>query len=118
MTLRHSKAIFGFKNSDLFVNISKLDIANLNADIYRNKGLPDDTSIKPLYSKMLRELPFYLYIKQTEIRNSNIVYNEEFDFNQGVGKVEFSNFNAEILNIASGFNQKKLADVVIHVNPK
>ena len=109
---------FGFKNSDLFVNISKLDIANLNADIYRNKGLPDDTSIKPLYSKMLRELPFYLYIKQTEIRNSNIVYNEEFDFNQGVGKVEFSNFNAEILNIASGFNQKKLADVVIHVKTK
>ena len=109
---------WGYKNEDLYVNASQLKLEKLNANIYRNKGLPDDTSIKPLYSKMLRELPFFLDLKQVLIKDATIVYDEEFDLNKDFGRVSFSNFYATISNIASGYKQKKLPKVTVDVKTK
>lgn len=106
------------KEKDLFVNISHVNLNRINAHISRDKSLPEDMRTKPLYSKMLRDIPFYLNIKNIEISDSNIVYDEEQDARPLYGTINFGDFNASIKNLASGFNPTKLPDVLINVNCK
>ena len=105
-------------NRELFVDIYSVDLNRINAHISRDKSLPPDLRIKPLYSKMLRDIPFFLNIKNINIIDSNIVYDEEQDLRPLYGTVNFTDFNASIKNLASGFQQKQLPNVDIDVNCK
>ena len=78
----------------------------------------DDLSIKPLYSKLLREIPFELKVDTLSITNSNLVYEEEKSFDKGAGKLEFSAFNLKATQINSGYQKTKLPDVVIAIDCK
>ncbi|UYW01305.1 hypothetical protein K5I29_12790 [Flavobacterium agricola] len=104
------------KDRELFVDIASVTLDQIDARISRDKGLPPDTSFKPLYSQMLREIPFYLSVNNIAINNSNIVYKEEQDARPLYGAVSFGNFNATIQNLASGFKQTHLPDVLIDVD--
>ena len=68
---------------------SSLVVDSLAFDISRNKRLPDDTRIKPMYSKMLRDLPFNLKIDSIRIANSFIKYTEQPDNELEPGVLEF-----------------------------
>jgi len=106
------------KQRELYVDISSVNLDQINAHISRDKGLPPDLQFKPLYSQMLRNIPFYLAIKHIGIQNSSIIYKEEQDARPLYGAVSFNNFNATIANLVSGYKQTQLPDVLINVNCK
>jgi len=107
---------WGFKADKFFLHSRSIIADGLNADIYRGKMPPDDLSKKKLYNQLLREIKFEMKIDTLAIRNSKIVYEEEKDFSNGAGKLSFNKFNLWAVNIASGYDRKKMPDVKIHVN--
>jgi len=61
---------------------------------------------KDLYSKSLRELPFNIDIKNIDIKNSKIVYEEYIIKGNNPGVLIFDNLNAQINNI-NNYNSRK-----------
>ncbi len=96
---------FGFRNDSLKFVASSFVIANTNFEIYRDKLLPDDTSIKPMYSEMLRKLPFLLRIKTVKVKNTKIVYEERVKLDRAPVKVGFTKLNGEISNLTNFSNE-------------
>lgn len=109
---------WGFNEEILFFRTNQIVINQANANIYRSKMPEDDLSIKPLYNKLLREIPFELKVDTLSITNSNLVYEEEKSFAKGAGKLEFSAFNLKATQINSGYQKTKLPDVVIAIDCK
>lgn len=106
---------FGFQGNDLFFKIPEININAADATIFRSKIPRDDSSKKPMYSKLLREIPFILEVKKVNLKNSKIVYEEETESSSGAGELEFSNFNAVISNLYSGYRKKSLPDVRVDI---
>lgn len=106
---------FGFKDTIFYFNANKLLLDKMSANIYRNKTVADDTSKKHLYNKLLRDIKFPLRIDTLAIQNSKLVYEEEVNAQRGPGKLIFNDFNLNATGIQSGFDQKKMDDVVINV---
>lgn len=122
-TLKAAKIVvknmdWGFNEDVLFFKTNQIVIDQANANIYRSKVPEDDLTVKPLYNKLLRDLPFELKIDTLSIKNSDLVYEEEKSFDKGAGVIEFSSFNLKAENLNSGFQKKKLPDVVITVDCK
>lgn len=69
--------------------------------VYRDKLVTDDEGIKPLYSKMLRDLKFQLHIEQVLVRDADIAYSENVKTDIEAGTVTFSNFNADIQKLSN-----------------
>jgi len=105
----------GFKNEKLFFDAGNVILNNISATIYRSKTPADDLSKKPLYNKLLRELPFAMNIDTLSIRNSLLVYEEALNFETGSGKLSFNKFNLLATNIQSGYGQKKMDDLKISI---
>lgn len=77
---RSAKAVF---------NTESITIDSVAFTISRNKRLADDLTYKPMYSEMLRELPFYVNIKSVKLSNSFIKYTEQPDSDLRPGLLEF-----------------------------
>ena len=84
------------------VNASSVLINGLNANIFRSKIPKDDKKEKPLYSSLLRSIKFPLYIQHFDVKNSELVYEEDTKKSDGPGKLIFGNFNLNARNINSG----------------
>lgn len=102
---------WGFTGKDMYFKIPNINIQTADANIYRSKIPPDDPKKKLLYSKLLRDLPFILEVKHVNLKNSKVEYEEETATSNGAGKLIFSNFNASIDNIYSGYKKSVLPDV-------
>ena len=83
------------------ITAQSLQLTDVNANIFRSKIPPDDTSEKPMYSSLLRSVKFPLYIAETQIKNSVLVYEEDKPDNNAPGKLIFGNFNLNAKNINS-----------------
>ncbi len=59
----------------------------------------------------MRDLPFNLEVKHLDLKNSKVVYEEETETSTGAGKLTFSNFNAKIDNIYSGYKKSSVPDL-------
>lgn len=99
-------------NFDLFgerfgVTVEKLNIHEPNFEIYRDKLVTDDLTIKSLYSKSLRELNFDLAINETEINNGYISYAELVAADTHAGKLFFDSINAKINDITNKKDAEK-----------
>lgn len=94
---------FGFKNRKFFATSPKIELDSIDATIYRNKLIADDPTIKPLYSKMLRELPIDITIDTVAIKNSALTYQEKVKQEQPPGTIYFDNFNATINNLSNTY---------------
>lgn len=99
------KMDFGFSGNDMFFKVPDIDIETANANIYRSKIPADDPKKKLLYSKLLRDLPFILEVSNVNLKNSKVEYEEETLESTGAGKLIFSNFNATISNVYSGYKK-------------
>ena len=98
---------FGFKQDSVFYFKSKrVDFYQPNFKIYRNKLVTDDMSIKPLYSKMLRELGFDLTLNNVFLNNTSITYTEKTKEETSGGKILFSKLNGEIKNLSNTYKSK------------
>jgi len=104
MTLK-SKAIqatgFDFENKNSLKSIvfNKILIDTTSFNIYRDKTIADDTSIKNLYSESLRNLNFQLSIDSLLVSNLNLTYQELIDKDLKPGQIQFNSIQAEITNI-------------------
>lgn len=87
------------RNDSLYVQNRNMTINKANLNIYRNKLVKDDTTTKPLYSKMLREAPVYINFENVVVENSEIVYEEQVKVEDGPAKVRFAAVNGEINNL-------------------
>lgn len=91
------------KDTTFAITGDALTIKNPILNIYRDKLVADDNSIKPLYSKSLRELPFSVNLDSFFIENASIEYEEKVKANLAPGKIYFSNLNADISNISNTY---------------
>lgn len=83
---------------------SEMKLSSPKISIYRDKLLPDDTSTKPLFSKLLRELKFDIQAEQITLSNANITYTERVQEDNSGGSVYFSEFNA-VISDAGNFKE-------------
>ncbi len=101
----------------LSIKSRMVKIDGVNLDIYRDKLKPDDTTYKPMYSKMLRRLPFKLGIDSVKLSRTNIKYEENIHKDRETGVVEFTNMKASLVNITNiGMDRKDFPGTRIHVN--
>jgi hypothetical protein len=92
---------WGVKNDSLRIASPEVEIAGANAEIYRNKLLPDDQRIKPMYSEMIRELGIKLKLDTINVRESTIVYEERVLEERPPGTLKFDNVQASIKNLTN-----------------
>jgi hypothetical protein len=85
------------------VSASDFIVDNPVLKVYRDKLVRDDTSIKPLYSKLIRNIPFPLTIDSLHINNALITYEEKVLAGQAAGAIHFSNLNAAIGNVSNTY---------------
>ena len=104
---------FGFTDRQFFYKTSKIIFDKIDATIYRNKLVADDTREKPLYSKMLRELPIALTVDSLLINNSNVRYEEKVKADQPPGIIHFDNLNANIENVGNTYPEKQSTNMKI-----
>lgn len=92
-------------------------IKGVNFSIYRDKLQPDDTSIKPMYSKMIRDLPVKLQLDSVQVERAYIRYEENIHPDREAGVVDFSNLNAKIWNISNvGLGREDFQQTRVDVN--
>jgi len=107
---------WAIKNDSLYLLAPVTHISGADFNVYRNKLLPDDTSIKPLYSQMIRELSIKIKFDSIFIDNSQVEYEEKIILGGSPGKVGFYNLRAEAVNISNmGMKSKDFPKTKIHV---
>jgi hypothetical protein len=84
--------------------------------IYRDKLIADDLTHKSLYSKMLRDLSFDLNLKEVVINKAEITYEEKVKNDSEAGKLEFSNLEATITNVANTYSESEQTAISITSN--
>ncbi len=92
---------WGFNGDKLQLESIKTSFENADFKIYRNKLLPDDNSIKPLYSQKLRELETKLKFDTIQISNAGLIYEEKSVQGKPPGKVMFSKMDVSIANVSN-----------------
>ncbi|MGG5507359.1 MULTISPECIES: hypothetical protein [unclassified Myroides] len=110
---------WGFDAQDVFfLHADNARLEQINANIFRDKTPPFNRSIKPLFSKKLRDIPFTLGIQKVQLVNSTLEY-EEYDAKAiAPGKLTFGNFNAEIQNLYSGYQRTQVPRTTIAVDAR
>ncbi|WP_299781467.1 hypothetical protein [uncultured Formosa sp.] len=94
---------FGYLDNRFYFKADTILIEQPDVEIYRNKLVPDDYTIKPLYSKMLRDLKFDLTLPIVILSHGNIVYEEKVKTGVRAGSILFKDFNASIKNISNTY---------------
>ncbi|MEH6406801.1 MAG: hypothetical protein V7767_05925 [Leeuwenhoekiella sp.] len=94
---------FGSLNNKVFLKSSQINIENPIFNIYRDKLVADDTTNKPLYSKMLRDLSFDLMIDRVTINDASLEYSERVKKDQEAGKISFNKLNCSITNFSNTY---------------
>ncbi len=102
-----TKPILYYEQDSLFINVPNTDINGLSLDIFRDKNLPDDMTYKPLYAKVLRNLPLRIMLDTITISNSTVVYEEEARHKTKAGELRFENVGGQITNVSNFSSQEK-----------
>lgn len=96
-----------------FLNANQFKLNQLHTNIYRSLLPPPDTKRKTFFSEKLRNMKFDLGVKQIQLVNSKLEYEEETKTSDGAGKLTFSSINATLKNINSGYKKKSLPNVIV-----
>ncbi|MGB3773624.1 MAG: hypothetical protein WA951_00050 [Leeuwenhoekiella sp.] len=102
------KIAWGFARDTLFTKAGLMQIKSPKLQIYRDKLVGDDRTAKPLYSKMLRDVPFDLMLDSLNVEDASIVYLEKVKQNQPAGMINFSKLLINGSNLGNTY--KKGAD--------
>ena len=84
--------------------------------IYRNKLNTDNTSIKPLYSRMLRNLKFKLLIDSLLIKNAQVLYTERVKIDGNPGEIFISNLNVKVEKLGNYYSKTEETMILAHTN--
>lgn len=97
------KIAWGFIQDTLFTKAALMRIKQPKLNIYRDKLVADDETIKPLYSKMLRSVPFNLMLDSLAVENASIVYQEKVKKDQPAGEIRFSQLEIQAANLGNTY---------------
>ena len=100
-SIRLNNFNWSVQNDSLKFQDSYIQISGVDFEIYRDKLKKDDTSIKPMYSKMIRELPILLQLDSVSIDRAYLKYEENIREERNPGMVEFSNMRVDIQHISN-----------------
>ncbi|WP_422082056.1 hypothetical protein [Ulvibacterium sp.] len=89
----------GFKSDRFLVTVFESRFYRPNLEIYRDKRLPDNLQEKPLYSRLLRELPIGIDIAKISISDGYVAYEEKIEDTRKAGMLYFKQLDARINNI-------------------
>lgn len=92
---------WGFQNDTLYFKSPHTEINEADFSIYRNKLLPDDPSVRPLYSQIIRNLGVKIQLDTLQLKNSQIVYEEQTKPDRPPATLKFSNVNSTIRNLTN-----------------
>ncbi len=104
---------FGFNQNRFFAKSKQVSLIAPSLEIYRDKLLADDPKIKPLYSKMLRELPFELTVDSLKIADAKIDYKERQQQDNLGGSINFINLDAAISNVSNTYKSPEKTNIKI-----
>ncbi len=104
---------FGFENNRFFAKSKKISLEAPALEVYRDKLVADDPKTKPLYSKMLRELPFDLTVDSLKIDDAKIKYEERQKQENMGGSIDFKNLNAAISNVSNTYTSPTKTEIKI-----
>lgn len=107
---------FYYKGDSLQVIMPKMNIEGLVLDIFRDKSLPDDTSYKPLYAKILKDLPFKLTLDTITMSDGLIVYEEGVKNKIVAGQLRFADVNGKIKNVSNMSSQQEDLEISLASN--
>ncbi|RKN78727.1 AsmA family protein [Ulvibacterium marinum] len=106
---------FGFEKNRFEIAAKSLKFKRPTVEIYRDKLVADDMRIKPLYGKLLRDMPLTIAVDQLKIENGLLTYEEKVDEQQEAGKLSFEELNAELNYIS---NREDAKDINIAATTK
>lgn len=92
---------WGFQNDSLQLKSQLTQINEANFSIYRNKLLPDDPSIRPLYSEMIRNMGIKIKFDSIQLKNSQIVYEEQTNPDRPPATLRFDRINSTMSNVTN-----------------
>lgn len=104
---------FGFRKNRFFISSDSLELIKPNLAVYRDKRLADDPKSKPMYSAMIRNLPFDIDIPKLAIHDGRIDYDELSDQGGIPGHLEFDALEASILNISNYGPKDRITEIEI-----
>ncbi|WP_435133172.1 hypothetical protein [Formosa sp. A9] len=107
---------FGFVNKRFYFKSPEVQLERPILEIFRDKLVADDTSIKPLYSKMLRDLSFDLTLDTLLLNSGDIAYQEKIKYGKHAGEITFDNFNAKIKNISNTYTAPTKTEIDVNAN--
>ncbi|WP_141675447.1 hypothetical protein [Formosa haliotis] len=94
---------FGSVNKRFYFKSNKVLFQKPFLEVYRDKLVADDNTIKPLYSEMLRNLKFDLTLPSVILKDGQIVYEEKSKPHVNAGTISFHEFNADIKNVSNTY---------------
>ncbi|MHA6696700.1 AsmA family protein [Chryseobacterium sp. A321] len=97
-----------------FVEGTSLKLSGVDASIFRSKIPPDDLTIKPMYSALLRKIKIPMHIQNLDIVDSRLVYEEDTKKSDGPGKLVFGSLNLHLDNLNSGQTKSTQIPITIH----
>lgn len=100
-TLSLKRPDFGFDSGYPKLHLAQLDLRGPKIQVYRDKLLPDDTSLKKLYNQSLRELDFDLQVDSIHISQGEVGYQERLEADAIPESLRFTDVSATILNLHS-----------------
>ena len=98
---------YGIKDDTLQVFYKSLSMNNPKLEMYRDKTLNDNEERRPLYSELLRELPFKISIDSISINKAMVLYEEDAPNTIHAGIVSFENLDAKFTNLSNLVSNKK-----------
>lgn len=104
---------FGFHQGLFFANSKHVILNAPSLEIYRDKLVADDPKIKPLYSKMLRDLPFELTVDSLNITDAKIKYEERVKPENMGGSITFENLDAAISNVSNTYKSPTKTNIKV-----
>ncbi|MCM4155354.1 hypothetical protein DHD80_04975 [Gramella sp. AN32] len=113
------KLTWSIQNDSLQIRNDLTEITGAKFYIYRDKTQPDDNTLKPLYSRMLREASLKLGIDTLKLADVYLKYEERINTDRPPGTVDFSNLNASITNLTNiGLDREDFPKTIIHAEGK
>lgn len=101
-----------------FLEVENVTLNNMEANVFRSKIPKDDLTDKPMYSSLLRSIKFPMYVRNLDIKNSVLEYEEDTKKSDGPGKLIFNDLNMNVKNINSGKMKGKPTVVPISITCK
>ncbi|KFF12435.1 hypothetical protein IW15_12875 [Chryseobacterium soli] len=119
-TIRAKSIMITDKSSTLgsktSIDLDHVIFDGIDCNIYHDLAPPDDIGVRYMFSKKLRDVKFPLYIKQVDIKNSKLSYEEVAEKANIPGKITFGDFNAAIKNVNSAKMKGKPTLITVDSN--